>query len=113
MSDYGQGAIDLIEILGVDAEAVVGDLMEKLKTTRDLNFNVIEALKSIDRRKDEHLEKVMADHKEHLELIDEIAAYNDIKVKCRSCDEYYVMDFELSLYDPHNSYCGRSDRCCP
>lgn len=113
MSDYGQGAIDLIEILGVDAEAVVGDLMNKLKDEATLSARNIYELGQMNKKQFEQIINIEAEHKAHLELIDEIAARHDIKVKCRSCDEYYVMDFELSLYDPQHSYCGRSDRCCP
>ena len=106
MSDYGQGAIDLMEVLGVDAEAVVGDLMEKLKNSQEFANNQIRDLQ-------ERLRKAKEDHKAHLELIDEVAAHNTIRVLCRSCDNSYVMDYELSLYDPQQSYCGGSDRCCP
>lgn len=106
MSDYGQGAIDLMGILGVDAEDVVGDLMVKLKNSQEFANNQIRDLQ-------EKLRLTKEGHKAHLELIDYVAARNSIKVLCSSCDEYYPMDFELSLYDPQHSYCGGSDRCCP
>lgn len=106
MSEYGQGAIDLMGVLGVDAEEVVGDLMEKLKNSQEFANNQIRDLQ-------ETLRKTKADHKAHLELIDEVAAHNTIRVLCRSCDNSYTMDYELSLFDPQQSYCGGSDRCCP
>lgn len=135
MSEYGQGAIDLMEILGVDAEAVVGDLMEKLKSTQSeaefrlqelqLKYNLMQALVSSQRtayeaRIESQSKSNCADadgrykaYKAHLDEIDDMAANNDIKVKCRSCDEYYYIDCALSEYKHDMSYCGRNERCCP
>lgn len=104
--DYGQGAIDLMELMGVDADDVVGDLMVKLKLVQqqaDARYNTLK----------DKLDEVVAEHKAHLEVIDDIASRHDISVPCRSCDNYYVLDFELSKYDANMSYCGGSPRCCP
>lgn len=135
MSDYGQGAIDLMEILGVDAEAVVGDLMEAMHTIKtqcedrvaaaEHKYKLMQALCSSQRttyeaRIESQSKSNCADadgrykaYKAHLDEIDDIAANNDIKVKCRSCDEYYYIDFALSEYKHDMSYCGRNERCCP
>lgn len=106
MSDYGQGAIDLMSVLGVDADDVVGDLMEKLKLVQEQANNKYDLLSA-------KLHKVLADHQDHLDIIDEVASRHDINVPCRSCGENYEIDWELSKYDPETSYCGRSERCCP
>lgn len=113
MSDYGQGAIDLLEVLGVDADAVVGDLMNKLKEDAALSERNISALGEMNKAQFEEIVRLKAEHYAHLELIDEVAAHNTISVLCKSCDNSYVMDYELSQYDPQQSYCGGSDRCCP
>lgn len=106
MSEYGEGAVRLLEIMGIDAETAVADLMDKLRHVEAFANGRIEELY-------QEIGKLKADHKAHLELIDEVSSCSSIRVPCKSCDEYYVMDYELSLYDPAQSYCGRSDRCCP
>lgn len=124
MSDYGQGAIDLMEILGVDAKDVVGDLMVAMHTVKN-KYKLMQALVSSQRTAyEEQIASQSKSHcadtdgrykayKAHLEEIDDVAANNDIKVKCRSCDKYYYIDFALSEYKSDTSYCGRSERCCP
>lgn len=135
MSDYGQGAIDLMEILGVDADAVVGDLMEAMHTLKtqcedrvvaaEHKYKLMQALAGSQRTtyeaqiasmKIDHLADIDGRHKvykAHLEEIDIVAARNIIKVKCKSCDEDYVIEWDLSEHDSDSSYCGRSERCCP
>lgn len=135
MSDYGRGAIDLMGVLGVDAQSVVGDLMEAMHTVKtqcedrvaaaEHKYKLMQALVNSQRTAyEERIASQSKSHcadadgrykayKAHLEEIDEVAANNDIKVKCRSCDEYYYIDFALSEYKSDMSYCGRSDRCCP
>lgn len=135
MSDYGQGAIDLMEILGVDAEAVVGDLMEAMHTVKsqcedretaaEHKYKLMQALVSSQRTSFEaQIEGMRRDHlaetdgrwkayQARLEEIDEVAANSHIEVKCRSCDEYYVLDYEISQFKQETSYCGRSEGCCP
>ena len=106
MSDYGRGAIDLMGVLGVDADDVVGDLMERLKLVQEQANNKYALLK-------DKLEEVLSDHQTQLDIIDDVAGQHDINVPCRSCGEYYEIYAVLSKYDPETSYCGRSDRCCP
>ena len=135
MSEYGQGAIDLMEVLGVDADAVVGDLMEAMHTVKtqcedrvaaaEHKYKLMQALVGSQRASyEEQLALQSKSHlaetdgrwkayQAHLEEIDDVAANNDIKVKCRSCDEYYVIEWDLSSHKADMSYCGRSDRCCP
>lgn len=104
--EYGQGAIDLMEILGVDAEAVVGDLMEKLKSTTELANAEIASLRGV-------LSEQKVQHEAQLEEMNAVASDSNIEVKCRSCDEYYVLDYPLSEFKAEMSYCGFSERCCP
>lgn len=106
MSDYGRGAIDLMSVLGVDADDVVGDLMEKLKLVQENADHRYALLK-------DKIDLIQSGHKAQLEIIDDVASRNNINVPCRSCGEHYEIDWELSKYDPDTSYCGRSDRCCP
>lgn len=106
MSDYARGAIDLMGVLGVDADDVVGDLMEKLKLVQEQANNKYALLKA-------KLDLIVVDHQTQLNIIDEVASNHTITVPCRSCGEHYEIDWELSKYDPETSYCGRSDRCCP
>lgn len=113
MSDYGEGALALIEAMGLNPTAVIGELMRKLKADAELSERNIAALSACLDSQSATIFKLKEEHKEHLELIDEVAAHNTIRVLCRSCDNSYVMDYELSLYDPQHSYCGGSDRCCP
>lgn len=105
-SAYGQGAIDILDILGIDYEGVVGDLMNKLLLTQESASSQIGVLQS-------ELSRVIADHKNHLEIIDEVCASATITAKCRSCDSYYQIDYDISNYDPDVSYCGRSEWCTP
>lgn len=49
--------------------------------------------------------------KRQLKVIDNLSV--DVKVKCVCCGEYYDIWCDLSEFDPENSYCGRSERCCP
>lgn len=106
MSEYGEGAVRLLEVMGVDAEQAVLDLMDKLCAVEAFANGRVEELQ-------QEVGKLKANHKAHLELIDEVAAQAEFKVECRSCNEYYVMDYELSLFDPEHSYCGKSEWCCP
>lgn len=111
--DYGQGAIDLLEILGVDAEAVVGDLMNKMREDALLNDRNILTMSELLKNKNDQIEKLKVEHQAHLEEINEIASDSNIEVKCRSCDEYYVLDYPLSEFKADMSYCGSNESCCP
>lgn len=54
--------------------------------------------------------------KQLIKRIDEIdsdMADANIKVKCRRCDEYYTLDYDVSEFTSDTSYCGRSEFCCP
>lgn len=113
MSDYGNGAIELMEILDLDPAVVVGDLMNKLKEDAELAARNISILGEMNKAQFEEIARLKDEHKAHLELIDEVAAHNHITVLCRSCDNSYTMDYELSQFDPQQSYCGRSPACCP
>lgn len=113
MSDYGNGAIELMEILDLDPAVVVGDLMNKLKADAELATRNISVLGEMNKAQFEEIARLKAAHEAHLELIDDVANHNTIRVLCKSCDNSYVMDYELSLFDPQQSYCGGSDRCCP
>lgn len=53
-------------------------------------------------------------------LQDKIAEMDDIalhaqslKIKCRSCEQYYDIPCDLSEMNMDMSYCGGSPRCCP
>jgi len=48
-----------------------------------------------------------------IEQIDSDMAHANIQVKCRSCDEYYNLDYDVSEFSRDMSYCGGSPRCCP
>lgn len=48
-----------------------------------------------------------------IEQIDSDMAHANIQVKCRSCDEYYSLDYDVSEFSRDMSYCGGSPRCCP
>jgi hypothetical protein len=47
-----------------------------------------------------------------IEEIDSDMADANIQVKCRSCDEYYSLDYDVSEFSRDMSYCGGSPRCC-
>lgn len=128
MSEYGQGAIDLLEILGIDADAAVGDLMTKLKSSNDqANSRIRDLQERVGQLVATHiLEKTtitdawaedirtqQLKHAAHLEDIDSVAAEAHIEVLCRSCEEYYTLDYEISQFRVDTSYCGRSESCCP
>lgn len=51
--------------------------------------------------------------KNQLAHIDSEFACANIEVKCRSCGNYYNMDYEVSQFTQEMSYCGGSDRCLP
>lgn len=36
-----------------------------------------------------------------------------IQVECRSCGDYYHLDYAVSDFNPSMSYCGRRESCCP
>lgn len=36
-----------------------------------------------------------------------------IQVECRSCGDYYHLDYAVSDFKPSMSYCGKSESCCP
>lgn len=111
--EYGQGAAELMEILGLDPSEVVGDLMNKLKSDAEVSERNIRNLSQTIEAQYIKIEKLIADHKAHLEEIDELVQDCTMKVPCRSCGEYYALDYEVSLYKADTSYCGRSDSCCP
>lgn len=48
-----------------------------------------------------------------IEEIDSEFACANIEVKCRSCGNYYRMDYEVSQFTQEMSYCGGSDKCLP
>lgn len=51
--------------------------------------------------------------KNQLSHIDSEFAHANIEVKCRSCGNYYSMDYEVSQFTQEMSYCGGSDKCLP
>lgn len=51
--------------------------------------------------------------KNQLAHIDSEFACANIEVKCRSCGNYYRMDYEVSQFTQEMSYCGESDKCLP
>lgn len=59
------------------------------------------------------LRKKLSEHKEHIEYMDEIARSNTISLNCRSCDNSYEPDCELSEMSHEGNYCGRNEWCTP
>lgn len=106
MSEYSDGAVDILAVMGLDAKAAVAGLMEELRSVQASSKSELEALQG-------KLEETKASHKAQLEVIDEVASRHTIRVKCRSCEEYYAIDWDLSLYDPQTSYCGKGEWCTP
>lgn len=51
--------------------------------------------------------------KNQLANIDSEFSCANIEVKCRSCGNYYRMDYEVSQFTQEMSYCGGSDKCLP
>ena len=99
MADYERGLREAMHIFNVhpSSNTVVG-LMLRLnrqsESIRDLQ-NEVKKLKA------------------SIETTDNVMAEAEISVSCIVCDRYYVLDYEVSNYDPAMSYCGRSERCCP
>lgn len=106
MSEYGEGAVRLLDVMGIDAETAVSDLIDKLRLVEEFANGRVEELHK-------ELIKLKSDHKEHLAEIDDLVSEGTVKVKCRSCDDYYVLDYEISLFDKDQSYCGKNEWCCP
>lgn len=52
-------------------------------------------------------------HLEHIEYMDEIARENDWEMTCRSCQQSYSPDCELSEMSHEGNYCGKNQWCCP
>jgi hypothetical protein len=48
-----------------------------------------------------------------IEQIDSDMADANIQVKCRSCENYYTLDYDVSEFSADMSYCGGSPQCCP
>lgn len=48
-----------------------------------------------------------------IEQMDEDFASAQIKVKCRCCENYYTLSYDVSEFTADMSYCGGSPQCCP
>lgn len=51
--------------------------------------------------------------KDQIEEMDDIARNNTIEVRCRSCQQDYVPDCELSEIVGSELYCGKNEWCTP
>lgn len=104
--DKDQAILNLLEQIG-NLEYQVFTAQELMKTNGQL------AIDTMNRERQQHneaLQKHMDKHAETLALIqqmDEIAAENNIRVKCRKCECYYDLPCDLSEFDPEYSYCGK------
>lgn len=48
-----------------------------------------------------------------IEQIDSDMADAKIQVKCRSCEGYYTLDYDVSEFSSDMSYCGKDPHCLP
>lgn len=48
-----------------------------------------------------------------IEQIDSDMADANIQVKCRSCESYYRLDYDVSEFSSDMSYCGKDPHCLP
>lgn len=48
-----------------------------------------------------------------IEQIDSDMADANIQVKCRSCEGYYTLGYDVSEFSSDMSYCGKDPHCLP
>lgn len=120
MSDYTDGAVDLLDALGIDAEAAVVGLMHKLKSLQGLTSGELVRLNSQVTKltealaqKDADIEVIKDKHREHLDEIDDVVSEGGLKVECKCCGKLYTIDYGISSFRREDSYYGASERCTP
>lgn len=52
-------------------------------------------------------------HKKHIAYMDDIARDNRIEMECRSCQNKWVPDCELSEISDEGNFCGKNEFCTP
>lgn len=52
-------------------------------------------------------------NKKHIAYMDDIARENDIHMVCRSCQNKWQPDCELSEINDEGNFCGKDEFCCP